>query len=77
MPVAEHGTSRQRNRIRTIRGCATRPEITCASVDRGLIISAMNNEQKQFRRRLAVLGAISLLGFAALAGRVVWLQALQ
>jgi|GEM_PF-6155096 len=37
----------------------------------------MNNEQKQFRRRLAVLGAISLLGFAALAGRVVWLQALQ
>jgi hypothetical protein len=37
----------------------------------------MNNEQKRFRRRLAVLGAISLLGFAALAGRVVWLQALQ
>jgi hypothetical protein len=37
----------------------------------------MKNEQKQFRRRLAVLGAISLLGFAALAGRVVWLQALQ
>jgi hypothetical protein len=37
----------------------------------------MNNEQKQFRRRLAVLGAITLLGFAALAGRVVWLQALQ
>jgi hypothetical protein len=37
----------------------------------------MNNELKRFRRRLAVLGAISLLGFAALAGRVVWLQALQ
>jgi hypothetical protein len=37
----------------------------------------MNNEQKQFRHRLAVLGAISLLGFAVLAGRVVWLQALQ
>jgi hypothetical protein len=42
-----------------------------------LIISAMNNEQKQFRRRLALLGALSLLGFAALAGRVIWLQAIQ
>jgi len=37
----------------------------------------MNNDQKQFRRRLAMLGVISLLGFAALAGRVIWLQALQ
>jgi len=37
----------------------------------------MNNDQKQFRRRLAVLGALSLIGFAVLAGRVIWLQALQ
>jgi hypothetical protein len=37
----------------------------------------MNNEQKQFRRRLALLGAIALSGFAILAGRVIWLQAFQ
>lgn len=37
----------------------------------------MNNDQKQFRRRLAMLGVISFLGFAALACRVIWLQAFQ
>jgi hypothetical protein len=37
----------------------------------------MNNEQKQFRRRLAVLGAVAFSGFAVLAGRVIWLQAFQ
>lgn len=40
-------------------------------------MAAMDNEQKQFRRRLALLGVASLLGFAALAGRVIWLQAFQ
>lgn len=37
----------------------------------------MNDEQKQFRRRLAVLGVLSLAGFAVLAARVIWLQALK
>jgi len=37
----------------------------------------MDNQQKQFRRRLSVLGALSLLGFAAVAVRVIWLQAFQ
>jgi hypothetical protein len=37
----------------------------------------MQNDQKQFRRRLLVLGAIALVGFAILAGRVIWLQAFQ
>lgn len=37
----------------------------------------MDQEQKQFRRRLAVLGIITLIGFAALAARIVWLQAIQ
>jgi len=36
----------------------------------------MNNEQ-QFRRRLVLLGAVALSGFAILAGRVIWLQAIQ
>jgi hypothetical protein len=37
----------------------------------------MENQQKQFRRRLGVLGALALLGFAVLAGRVIWLQAFR
>jgi len=37
----------------------------------------MEKEQRQFRRRLLVLGALSLIGFAVLAGRVIWLQAFQ
>jgi len=37
----------------------------------------MENEQKQFRRRLLLLGALSFIGFAVLAGRVLWLQAFQ
>jgi len=37
----------------------------------------MNAEQKQFRRRLALLAAITLIGFAVLAGRMIWLQAFQ
>jgi hypothetical protein len=37
----------------------------------------MQNDQKQFRRRLLVLGAIAPVGFAILAGRVIWLQAFQ
>jgi hypothetical protein len=37
----------------------------------------MNQEQKQFRRRLALLGIITLIGFSALAARVIWLQAIQ
>jgi hypothetical protein len=49
----------------------------CASASGRLIIPAMDKEQKQFRRRLALLGAITLLGFLALAARVTWLQALQ
>jgi hypothetical protein len=31
----------------------------------------------RFRRRLAVLAAIALLGLAALTARLVWLQAIQ
>jgi len=37
----------------------------------------MEKEQKQFRRRLLALGALSFIGFAILAGRVIWLQAFQ
>jgi hypothetical protein len=37
----------------------------------------MNQEQKQFRRRLAALGALTLSGFAILVGRMIWLQAFQ
>jgi hypothetical protein len=34
-------------------------------------------QQKQFRRRLALLGIVTLIGFIALAARLTWLQALQ
>jgi len=37
----------------------------------------MKNDQQQFRRRLAILGAICVFGFALLAGRVIWLQVIQ
>jgi hypothetical protein len=37
----------------------------------------MNQEQNQFNRRLALLAVIALFGFAALAARLAWLQAIQ
>jgi len=37
----------------------------------------MNQDQKQFRRRLAMLGFIAFAGIAALLVRLAWLQAFQ
>jgi len=37
----------------------------------------MDEQQKKFQHRLAILGVIALLGFAALATRMFWLQAFQ
>jgi hypothetical protein len=34
-------------------------------------------EQRRFRRRLAILAAIALAGLAVLVGRLVWLQAVR
>ena len=40
-------------------------------------MSQQQHEDRRFRRRLLILAAIALVGFLALAGRLVWLQVVR